>query len=575
MATPYIHNTTTYSSPEFDPASLIPHKRNNSTNSGGTTLLGSSDYSHSQPTEPLLQRRSSDSVVFFDTLRQVHRQSGSIPEWAGTTSMTGSGDHLSARERRSRRDHELRERLRRLQWGKRVLGGLITAFSVYFTVRYFLAFTVYETVEGQATSLSLGISTGMAFALTVCATAVWLFQPYLLVHDVSLVLLLNTRTAFHSAASFGLFAPAVVNTVMLFLWENSSNDELNVRNRCHIDIDVIWSVSSSTAPCKPPAWSIWVALTILRLVITIIILRSSSSVLGFISLDFYTVYPRSPTIPLPKQAEQSPYSSSIIRIISWASPSVIYDRGISAGFRASPPNPTTSIPPSVHSDDDTVAEYSQHTKDSQNNVTVASDDYNEHFRALVSEIHRETEDALTMAASDYVDTHTDADVGASPVNGEFPLYRIPPAVGYDEFGRPYPPDIHIPMLNGYVRRMPTIESMGSREMGSLTSSIYSHDTRTTSLRSSLPISRPPTRATNLDTTFGSRPPSSTNSITAGAEILLAAGRTNEMGELVGTTSHIDLRAGTGSSGSSNPTSMLTYYTAGSHGSASSDYPPTQ
>lgn len=40
------------------------------------------------------------------------------------------------------------------------------------------------------------------------------------------------------------------------------------------------------------------------------------------------------------------------------------------------------------------------------------------------------------------------------------------SLGYNEFGQPYPPDTDVPMMNGFIRRMPTIESMGSREMGS-------------------------------------------------------------------------------------------------------------
>lgn len=40
-------------------------------------------------------------------------------------------------------------------------------------------------------------------------------------------------------------------------------------------------------------------------------------------------------------------------------------------------------------------------------------------------------------------------------------------VGYDEFGRPYPPDEHLAFLGGFVKRMPTIESIGSREMSTL------------------------------------------------------------------------------------------------------------
>jgi hypothetical protein len=51
-------------------------------------------------------------------------------------------------------------------------------------------------------------------------------------------------------------------------------------------------------------------------------------------------------------------------------------------------------------------------------------------------------------------------------NTIFNLPPIFPALGYNEFGLPYPPDQNVRMLNGYIRRMPTIESSGSGEVGS-------------------------------------------------------------------------------------------------------------
>ncbi|KAG6853842.1 hypothetical protein C0991_000836 [Blastosporella zonata] len=227
-----------------------------------------------------------------------------------------------------------------------------------------------------------------------------------------------------------------------------------------------------------------------------------------------------------------------------------------------------SSPTSVYSDEDTeVNNHNQPPVNNPENHEMAMDDYHEHFRHLVSQITRETEEALALAT-------TEAPDADALLTTDYQLSRIPPAIGYDEFGRPYPADEHVPILNGYVRRMPTIESMGSREMGSLTSSVLSHsDTMTTSMRSSLPISRPPTRTNTLDGNFGSRPPSRTNSIAAGAEILLGVGKTNEVGELLDRLSVGDARAGsTVSSGSSFPSTTLSYYTA-SNGSVSSALRP--
>lgn len=231
---------------------------------------------------------------------------------------------------------------------------------------------------------------------------------------------------------------------------------------------------------------------------------------------------------------------------------------------------------SVYSDD----EFSDHDHNpelyiprlnSANNLNgeteVELNGFRDRFRSLVSQITRETEEGLELARPDSA---------LSPPQETFSLpedYRqsnIPPTIGYDEFGRPYPPDESVLILNGYVRRMPTIESMGSREVGSITtSSIHTdRDTMSMSIRST-PISRPPTRTGTI-----SQPPSRSNSITAGAEILLGAGRTNEIGELIDRTDRGDSHSGKRGSltssghtgtGSSYPSTM-SYYTATSHSS---------
>ncbi|KAG5637702.1 hypothetical protein H0H81_003557 [Sphagnurus paluster] len=202
------------------------------------------------------------------------------------------------------------------------------------------------------------------------------------------------------------------------------------------------------------------------------------------------------------------------------------------------------------------------------------DSFRERFQALVSQINRETEEGLELIRAHAA---TPPPIGdANNISDEFSLPPIPPAVGYDEFGRPYRPEERIGMLNGYIRRMPTIESMGSRELGSMSaaSSLYTdrdHGTLSSTMASlrSTPVSRPPTRANTLPSehSFGSRASSRTNSIAVGAEMLLAAGatgRTTEVGELVDRALAESRADSFASSGSSYPSSM-SYYTA-SYGS---------
>lgn len=73
----------------------------------------------------------------------------------------------------------------------------------------------------------------------------------------------------------------------------------------------------------------------------------------------------------------------------------------------------------------------------------------------------------------------------------------------------YPPDEHIPMLNGFVRRMPTIESLGSYALSSVGGGAGGNSSRAASRAGTLvsvsASTRPPT-------SMGAYPPSRGNSL---------------------------------------------------------------
>ncbi|KAG5726702.1 hypothetical protein E4T56_gene3944 [Termitomyces sp. T112] len=568
MATSSIHNAIY--SPEYEPSTCLrPHRRNDSSTSGTTTLQGSSDCSHF--TEPLLQHYTSEPSDYLDlSSPQPPHTCGPCPERAARPSV--DGDLLSAREHKILHEQITRRQSKRLLWYKCSLEIVITSFAIYNTTRYLLAFTVYESIEGQTASLALGICTGAVFALTICSIIVWLFQPYLLLHRVPLIFLWRTRTVFHSAASLALFAPAAINTVLLFVWKNSPIEELNIRRRCHVDIDVIWSVSGKQ--CKPPAWDVWIALSILRLVITIIIIifyhwiavKYSRVHLPSLLRSQWNRYGPEPSSELhfsprsPPMTETSPplFTSPVqppLRSYHRSSDSTLHSHPQSSKDSSNRLSLHSIVVNPLHSDEETVSNH--HQPDDPEIAEVTLDGYHEHFRELVSKITRETEEALALQTAETADVNPDTHTI------DFYRPRIPFTIGYDEFGCPYRPDEHVPIMNNFVRRMPTIESMGSREVAS---SIYSrNDTMRTSVQSSLLVSRPLTRADTVDNTFGSRHSSFTNNITPGAETLL---RSTEVGELVDKSSRVTSTTSSSSS-SSSPSTMLSYHTATSHGSTAS------
>ena len=266
--------------------SSTPHYRKFSTAS--TLSPGLSEASH--PTEPLLSSNvASKSLAYPDLLSQptphpIDTQRG----WIGGLSF--DGDPVVPMAGSSYRDHAIGPRLR---WWLRLAKGLleaiigernswcsackdlltllfIAAWAAYNATRYFLVFKKYQTNDGQLASLVLGISTGAAFAFSLSASISSLLRPYLPVHFISTRSLWLFRVFLRSLASSLLIGAAVVNVVLLFIWHNPRIPELNVRQHCHLDIDVLWSTFDPD--CKPTPWGSWLAASLVRLVLTFCIL---------------------------------------------------------------------------------------------------------------------------------------------------------------------------------------------------------------------------------------------------------------------------------------------------------------
>jgi hypothetical protein len=100
------------------------------------------------------------------------------------------------------------------------------------------------------------------------------------------------------------------------------------------------------------------------------------------------------------------------------------------------------------------------------------------FRSLFSERSPEnTDDDLEL---DFAKPDDAMGYATSPTPRNFSTYGSPnydnqcnadlPQI-YEEFRRPYPPEKHVRVLNRFVTRMPTIESLGSKEVGSAAHSI--------------------------------------------------------------------------------------------------------
>ncbi|TFK63625.1 hypothetical protein BDN72DRAFT_308207 [Pluteus cervinus] len=629
----------TSSPPSTPPPGLRqPQQASHFQTASTSTIISTNAYEYSHPTEPLLQSTTSESVVYFDLLsRQPTHPHGPQRTQAWDMGLTLDGDPPTSRERKGLWERAVRRRLKRLKYLKWILEAALGVWAVYNSVRYFLAFAIYRSVDGQIASLVQGICTTLTVALLACALVLDFFQPQLLLHHIRSRSILLARTFLVYISTFLLLGPAVVNFALLFAWRHHNDSETTPGSRCFVDIDFVWSPSASTN-CKHPPWGVWITLASVRLTLTLII------IILYHLISFSYERTRRPPKHRPTH---HPHSDSMYGLTaSAASPPMV---GVSSSpvaihqLQLEPDQPhhkasdatltsqsgsktaTLTHQPSFVSHQlsrvSSAGSSTEHGGDSEiqdvmssrpsngsgsnasstattihvtnsagvvvNNYSIPSTSTAPHpsssttaplvgespsdlygfadrFHAVVNQISRETDEGLEFARSQNpigYPTYDDLHLHSGEIQGdvEVDLDRYyhysppPPTLGYDEFGRPYPPEEPVRFLNSIIRRMPTIESMGSREVASWTSSARSSfqqtvGDRTASLRSVLTGSRPPTRSMSLTdhTSSVSEPSSRRNSLRAGAELIASMGRTSEVGELVDRN---DVGAGAGMSAS--------------------------
>jgi hypothetical protein len=386
-------------------------------------------------------------------------------------------------------------------------------------------------------------------------------------------------------SSFCLIGPAAVNFTLIFIWKDSEDPHYNVVNRCHFDVDVVWTVSNTLCSNKSPCWAIWLTVSTLRLTLTLIV------IVGPISLLKLSIVANiSPTKIGYHIVSSLNYVSRRQRAIRGFRARIFEDRS-TLELAPSSSNPNRVLV--KLQSDSTLCGTSRSEPSPQNRIRLArshssnlsqdisptehalgrsftSESENELLpsefvdRSTASQIAQETHQALDLDHSIHStspETTNDIPTGDLPPsytedwdhfhdtrNDGDNIFNLPPVfptLGYNEFGLPYPPDQNVRVLNGYIRRMPTIESMGS-EVGS---SMGASSNR--AVESIVNSSRPPTRNTLLSRhstdhdSHNSEPPSRTNSLSARAELFIGLSNVpiniSEHGELLGRTSPVARR----------------------------------
>ncbi|KAL1742059.1 hypothetical protein HDZ31DRAFT_21908, partial [Schizophyllum fasciatum] len=495
MAALSLHNAifapATSDGPSLSPSASNSEHSHDRARSASTPTLTPSAGENAHPTEPLLRAETGEALAYLELLSRQPKHPDAPPDaWGKALSL--QGDPASPGERKVFWERAARRRLRRFRWIKLALEAIVAVWTVYTVVRYFMAFSHYEGTAPRALTAAMGACATVGAAFMMLNMSLCVAMPSQLVPTVSWNGLLRLESVAAYAGSVLCTVPTIVNLVLVNLWHLSPDVDVSLSFRCHLDVDVLWAVGGS---CEPPRWEVYLGLAVMRLVLTLVI----AAVYLRIIYKFQTL--RRPTLTLsnlnsqPATAQMT--QTSVTTPFTDLPTSRRRDRRSHGRTTSSTKTPSERSPtyrhsgtslstgensPSEEDSDEVVTPRASHTDTDQELRVFA-----ERFRTLMAEISEEADDGVAYARPDTALGYaTDLNTGEhSPTDSEFlhgrhgefdpyvfdatyqphPLAPGAPFIGRDEFGRPYPPDGVVRVLNGYVRRMPTIESLGSRECG--------------------------------------------------------------------------------------------------------------
>ncbi|KAI0292989.1 hypothetical protein B0F90DRAFT_1822484 [Multifurca ochricompacta] len=489
------------------------------------------------------RRMSSLSMTTFTTTSQSHHQSEPLlrnVDYQGTITREPLRPVVSAEEV-GYSEMGLQQRARRFRLLEGILLSIIGSWASYTTVRYFVAFAVYSNNTRRSVALSLGISSLLSLLLAT-ALALSLVFPYYTNHDRS-----GSRSLRKSICpisrfltSFFLFAPAAVNLALVFAWKDTSST-LSLSGRCHWDLDVVWMGVGRQCTAHAPAWGVWLAAAISRLALTVTVLivyhfastrnRASQCLPRYRPGDLR----RTGTVEITQivQSDAPSRPSPVLRpFFQKSETSNVTQPSLSSGRMAAIPEfndlrhqirhyyeheyagldstdsstlseddsnprsaessntPSRSLRRKANSRDLHAGESSPGREALVSNVREGElEGFADRFRSIVDRVSRELEDARNL--------ESDPQPRTPPLHHVLDTHT--PYMSIDEFGREVPSEEPIPMLGGIIKRMPTIESVGSREFASLRSTTIASGggggINSPSVGTSSSSSRPPTRAT--------------------------------------------------------------------------------
>ncbi|KAF7288316.1 hypothetical protein HMN09_01406100 [Mycena chlorophos] len=461
----FLHNAIFVPDPDAEPDSPgLPtpghtgHNRTTSTSSLHTLTVSESSH-------PLLPTTSEPAYLDLLARQPAH------PSLGRRSALSFDGDPTTAQERKEQEERVLRRRLVRLRYARTGLEVIVGGWAVYTTTRYFLALAKMSGLpagEGAATALGT-TSAGSIFALVASVLIPRLRRRRLLPRPFAVVLL-------RYATALLVLAPAFVNFVLVFAWRTASSAALDKTGvRCGLDIDVVWSIGRGCGGGVSD-WGHWLVLAIVRLLVTVAVLT-----IYLLSVTSYdetrhhgrhassdsTFHPSPPMSANPSSASVNPKLTPAPERRSLRRSQRPKSTGSSRSGSQSPKHSavaTSSTSRTLYSDHNDFDPYADlpsppastasgsgsRSTSPPTGLTEADRElysFVDRFRSLVSQVSQETEYGRSIS---------------------------PPAPAVNEFGLPVGSSSasarrdadRVLILNSYIRRMPTIESLGSREVGS-------------------------------------------------------------------------------------------------------------
>jgi len=248
----FLHNTL-FSPP---PPKSIAHVRNLST-------VSSSDGSHTVLSG--FHSTSDTSTSYLDLLVRQPGHPLYSDDWMAGTPLRLDGDPLTHEELKWANQLRKEKKIRLWAALKMTSYLILALWTLYLLVRYFDAFVACDDDQVRRRfALGLGVASASC-ALVI--TLDWIVQfrerpphpfiPY--------------SWCLSYISSFILLAIALVNLILTPLWRHSdANPESRSRAldiRCHVDVDIFWT-SGPVCPSGGTSFGVWLAASIARVVVT-------------------------------------------------------------------------------------------------------------------------------------------------------------------------------------------------------------------------------------------------------------------------------------------------------------------